>query len=711
MSQGNEKIMAYLDDFHVISVYVSKYYYEGKSASFRIRDIKTGKLSDLTIQTMYEHRNGNYITYRLYVKDDLVIGNEYDILDAYGLSCPLIYGRIVRLPEFDFQFSCMDAKLGVEYSKEKTTFRLWAPTARRVILEYTKNNQTKMIPLQRKARGIYECEVEDDLDGTTYMYLLKNRNGWQQTTDPYAHSSTANAKKNVIINPEKVNIDLHKELLPPLKHYTDAIIYEMSIRDFTWMKESGVKNNGKYLGLAQSDTRTPRGELSGLDYLADLGITHVQIMPMFDFATVDENHPEVYYNWGYDPLQYNVPEGSYATNPQDGYSRVIELKKMVQAFHKKGIRVVMDVVYNHMYDRNLSSFDKIVPNYYFRLGPNGENSNGSFCGNDVATNRPMVRKFIIESCVYWVKEYGIDGFRFDLMGIIDVDTMNMIVSKCREIDPNFMVYGEGWNMPTILDENQKSCMANRNQLNHIAFFNDYFRDTIRGSHEISRFYEKGFASGNTYLTSEAGQCMQGFSYLDDPWRSINYVECHDNATLWDKIKVSNSGEDRDQLLFRINLINGIVLLSQGIPFIHSGQECVGTKRGEHNTYNRPDAINQFDWTRKDYHLKQVHYVKDMIRIRKAFPCLRLTTKEEVLHYLEIKEIDYRMLHLTYHMSMDGYNQLQIFINPSDKTYHYGLESGEYVCIADQNGYVGKRIQSNEISIPPISIAIYARIDQ
>ncbi len=326
MNRDNEKLKAYLDDYHLISVYLSKYYYEGKSSVFRLRDNKHGTLQELQIQSMYESRNGSYITYKLHVPMDLVIGYEYDILDAYGLSCPLIYGRIVRLPEFDMQFSCMDTPLGAQYSKEKTTFRLWAPPATKAVVEYTLGQQTHWVYMNRTVKGTFECDVEGDLDGARYTYIVKNSMDWQQATDPYAVSSTANSKESVVINPAKVRMDLKKDQLPPLDKYTDAVIYEMSIRDFTWMRESGVKHRGKFLGLTETGTRSPQGGMTGLDYLVDLGVTHVQIMPMFDFATVDENHPDVYYNWGYDPLQYNVPEGSYATDPNDGYKRVLELR-------------------------------------------------------------------------------------------------------------------------------------------------------------------------------------------------------------------------------------------------------------------------------------------------------------------------------------------------------------------------------------------------
>lgn len=708
MSTGKVNLLAYLDDYHLISVYLSKYYYEGKSSVFRLRDNRQGTLIDLPILKTYDSRQGGYTVYKLEVKEDLVIGEEYDVVDAYGLSCPLVYGRIVRLPAFDEQFSCLDAQLGAIYTKEKTTFRVWAPTATKCKVEYVLNHRSETFRMQRTSRGIFEVEVPYDLDGASYTYLVRNSEDWQQSIDPYALSSLSNSKRSVVIDPNKIQVDLKKECLPPFTRYTDAIIYEMSVRDFTWMKEAGFKYPGKFLGLTEVGTHLPDGGITGLDYLKDLGITHVQLMPVGDFATVDEDHPDVYYNWGYDPIQYNVPEGSYATNPRDGYCRILELKKMIATFHENGLRVILDVVYNHMHDRYKTSFEKIVPSYYFRHGPNGELSNGSFCGNDISSSRPMVRKFLVESCLRWVKEYGVDGFRFDLMGILDIDTMNLIVEECRKVNPDLMFYGEGWNMPTILDDDEKASISNHLKLNHIGFFNDRFRNIIRGPNGAENYFEKGYSGGNTYLTGDAARVLLGCDYLTDPWRSLNYIECHDNETFWDKLKASNHADSRENLYRRMDLSNALVILSLGVPFLHSGQEFCRTKYGEHNTYNRPDSINQINWYRKQQHLSQVNFVKDMIRVRKEFECFRFASADEVRKYCHIEEVDYRMVVLTYDYPMGEYDQVKVFVNPSEKSYPMHLGEGRYELISDMRGWVREPLTYQEVIILPVSIVVIAR---
>lgn len=708
MSSEKASLTAYLDEYQLISAYLSKYYYEGKSSVFRLRDSKNGTLIDLPILKTYDSRQSGFTVYKLKVPVSLVIGEEYDVVDAYGLSCPLVYGRIVRLPEFDEQFSCLDAKLGAFYTKESTTFRVWAPTAMKCKVEFVLNNRSETYRMQRLDNGIFEVEIPGDLDGATYTYLIRNSEAWQQAIDPYAYGSLSNAKRSVVIDLDKIKINQNKDKLPPLEKYTDAILYEMSVRDFTWMKEAGFKHQGKFVSLMEEGTHLPDGGITGLDYLKDLGITHVQLMPVADFATVDEDHPEVYYNWGYDPIQYSVPEGSYATCPRDGYCRIIELKQMIAKFHENGIRVVMDVVYNHMHDRYKTAFEKIVPGYFFRQGPNGEMSNGSFCGNDIASNRPMVRKYLVESCLRWVKEYGVDGFRFDLMGILDVTTMNIIAKECRKIDPNFMIYGEGWNMPTMLDDQDKAMNDNHLKLEYVGFFNDRFRNIMRGPNGIENRFERGYTGGNTYLTHDAALVMQGCDYLSDPWRSINYIECHDNETFWDKLKTSNNADARERLGTRVDLANAIVLLSAGVPFIHCGQEFCRTKYGEHNTYNRPDTINQINWYRKEQNIARVNFVKDMIKVRKQFPCFRLADAQQMKQYCHVEEIDFRMVVMTYHYPMDGYDEVKVFVNPSEKAYPMHLGDGRYELISDMRGLVNEPLAYQELIILPVSIVVVAR---
>ncbi len=708
LKSGKSNIVAYLDDYQLISVYLSKYYYEGKSSVFRLRDYRLGTLTNLDIIKTYESRQGDDVVYKLKANKPLVVGEEYDIVDAYGLSCPLVYGRIVRLDTFDQQFSCPDAKLGAIYTKEKTIFRVWAPTATKCKVEYVVNNQSHTHRMQRKENGIYEAEVYGDLDGVSYTYLVRNSEDWQQAIDPYAYSSLANATRSVVIDPNKIQVDLEKDKLPPFKQYTDAIIYELSVRDFTMMNDCGFEHRGKFLGLIEEGTHLSNGGKTGLDYLKELGVTHLQLMPIGDFGTVDEDHPEAYYNWGYDPIQYSVPEGSYATDARNPYARVLELKQMIAKLHECGFRVIMDVVYNHMFDRYKTAFEKIVPSYYFRHGKNGELSNGSFCGNDMATDKIMMRKYIVESCLRWVEEYGVDGFRFDLMGIIDIETMNQVVEACRKVDENLMFYGEGWNMPTILPDEMKSMIDNHQKLPYIAFFNDRFRNIMRGPNGAEHMFEKGYTSGNTYLTHDAALTVLGCDYLTDPWRSLNYIECHDNETFWDKLKVSNYQDTRALLYTRMNISNAMVLLSLGVPFLHSGQEFCRTKFGEHNTYNRPDSINQINWYRKQHNIEQVNFVKDMIKIRKMFPCFRIAEAKVVEQCCKVEEIDYRMLVITYDYEMDGYDQVKVFFNPSEKAYPISLGEGTFELVGDLRGYVGEILDQKEVIMLPISLMIVAK---
>lgn len=708
MKSGKTNITAYLDDYQLISVYLSKYYYEGKSSTFRLRDHRLGTLEELPIIKTYESREADHVVYKLQLPFPINIGGEYDVVDAYGLSCPLVYGRIVWLDTFDQQFSSKEAKLGAIYYPDKTIFRVWAPTATKCKVEYVQNDQSKTCRMQRLEKGIFEAEVQGDLEGASYTYLVRNSEDWQQAIDPYAIGSTVNATRSVVINPKKIRMDLKKDLLPPLKQYTDAVIYELSVRDFTMMDDCGFVNRGKFLGLTEENTHLPDGGKTGLDYLKDLGITHIQLMPIADFGTVDEDHPKIYYNWGYDPVQYNVPEGSYATNPRDAYCRIRELKQMVAKLHAYGFRVVMDVVYNHMFDRYKTSFEKIVPNYYFRHGKNGEASNGSFCGNDLASEKTMVRKFIVESCLHWVSEYGIDGFRFDLMGIIDIETINQVVEACLKVDENLIFYGEGWNMPTILPDEMKAMISNHQQLPRVGFFNDRFRNIMRGPNGSEHLFEKGYLGGNTYLTHDAASVVLGCDYLSDPWRSINYIECHDNETFWDKLKASNYSDSKENLSTRMQLSNAMVILSQGIPFLHSGQEFCRTKFGEHNTYNRPDSVNQINWYRKQQNLKQVDFVKDMLKIRKMFPCFRMGSAQEVQEHCRIEEVDYRMIVMTYQYPMDEYDEVKVFINPSDKAYPMYLGEGQYELISDMRGYVGMPLAYQEVIVLPISLMVVAR---
>ena len=474
------------------------------------------------------------------------LGNNYLIsIDSFGIV-PLDVSDATSFADFDEEYFYNENDLGFTYSKKKTTFKIWAPLASNVSL-YIKNNDTRFITykMSRAEKGIYFITLEGDYDSAAYRFLVTNNGISQFAADPYAKASSANGKYSYVVDLEKTKCDFFEYNLKRTNNYSSATIYELHVRDFTIDKNTDIVNKGKFLGLTEENRHTLKNNPAGIDYLKFLGITHVQLLPIFDYKTVNELKADEEYNWGYDPHQFFVPEGSYSTKPDDPYSRIVECKKMIQSLHKKGIKVNLDVVYNHVYDYSNSIFEKVVPNYYFRKNKSGLLSNGSFCGNELDSQRPMVRKLIIDSCLYWIKEYGIDGYRFDLMGLIDVDTMKRISNMCKDLKSDFMIYGEGWNMPSVLKEEDRSSLLNTDKLENIAFFNDAFRDILRGPNgNGGKGKEAGYLLGNidylegfkfVFLGSSINYCFKP-KFLN-PNQSINYVECHDNLTLFDNFDI------------------------------------------------------------------------------------------------------------------------------------------------------------------------------
>jgi pullulanase len=535
---------------------------------------------------------------------------------------------------------------------------------------------------------------------------------WTTSTDPIARSSTANNTASVVIDYTKVSVENFSHCLAPLTRPTDAILYELSVRDFTAQPESGVTHRSKFLGLTESHTTTPNGISTGLDHIVELGVTHVQLMPIYDFATVDEDNPNAFYNWGYDPLQYNVPEGSYATDPSDPVLRVKEARQMIQAFHQKGLRVIMDVVYNHVYDMDTNAFEKIVPYYYFRRSATGALSNGSFCNNDIDSNRLMVRKFILDSCKCWMEAYDVDGFRFDLMGVLDIDTMNAIVAQSKALKPEAMIYGEGWNMPTILPEDLKANMGNQAKMPQIAHFNDFFREHVKGKTSHDEIGVKGYCAGDvSYLeamkSAMTGTCVPGLvKVFDQPTQSVNYVECHDNHTSWDKLKECCKEDTRDVRVKKHKLMIGSVLLSQGIPFLHSGQEFCRTKNGQHNSYRSSDSINQVDWLRKERHMDVVRYTQDLIALRKRLPMLHMTSASQIAQRVTFRNFDGMLIVHYVCEKKSPYAELWIYINPTNQIYYERFDDFVEI-LANEAGLLDGVIAQN-VTINPYTLVVFGR---
>ncbi|MFV0396298.1 MAG: type I pullulanase [Coprobacillaceae bacterium] len=625
------QIKAYMIDLTTIEILVSKQYYGGIISTFYLREEDV-----ITLESSRVREDNQYTYYQASYAIDFT--KIYDVIDAYGLAVVLQYTTLVSMPSFDTVFYYNQKNLGATYYINKTIWRVWAPTALSVIL---KLQEGSTVPMYKNHNGVFTIELEGDYDGASYTYLINHDGSYKEALDPYSYSSIDNGKASVVINTKRC-YSKNFSILPPMSKKTEAIIYEVSIHDFTMDKTIGCKYPGKYLGMIEENLKTVDGNAAGIDYIEQLGVTHVQIMPMYDFATVEENHPNIIYNWGYNPLQYNVPEGSYSTNPKDPYSRIIECQQMIDGFHKKGIRVVMDVVYNHMFNIAQCAFETIVPGYFFRKYPNGSLSNGSWVGNEVRTDAKMVQKYLIDISSRWQQFYGIDGLRFDLMGLIDTDTLTKIYEKCTFHDQNFIMYGEGWNMETALSYEKRGMQENHSKIPMVGFFNDYFRDKLKGLSGDNVLYDKGYFAGNMYNTEDLCKCLRNLRYSEVS-QSINYVECHDNATVYDKYCISNKDEDIRLRTKRQKLLNMTCLLAQGIPFLHSGQECYRTKKGNTNSYCSNDGVNIFDWSLVDAYQEDINEIKKMITIRKKYSNFWYDKNQEVHQNIETKHINYQLV--------------------------------------------------------------------
>lgn len=558
-------------------------------------------------------------------------------------------------------------KLGADYQKDQTTFRVWSPVAQSMVLnlyhEGHGGKAYKQIPMVSGEKGTWEAPVKGDLQGVYYTFTGSINGVLSETYDPYAASAGVNGDRSMVVNFKALEPEgWMAEQAPIYEKANDIVVYEMHIRDFTNGPSTSAVNKGKYLGVIEAGTKivgaekaTPVATASsqpksgtslstGIDHLKELGITHVQILPMFDYNSIDETRlEENLFNWGYDPKNYSVPEGSYASNPYDGRVRVKEMRQMIQGLHSAKIGVIMDVVYNHTALSGDSNLNKLVPSYYYRM-KNGEFTNGSGTGNETASERAMVRKLMIDSLKSWVINYDIDGFRFDLMGLHDTETMLLIEKELRAIKPDIILYGEGWTGGTSpLSEADRLVKKNMQKVSGIGAFNDDFRDAVKG--HVFEAESAAFIGGVTgFLESlkfgfvGAGEHPQidyskvNYSkraWTDSPSQSINYVTAHDNLTLWDKLLVASPEATDEQRVAMHQLGNAMVLMSQGVPFLHAGDETLRTKNGDHNSYKSSDAVNNMDWTLKEKYQGTFTYYQGLIALRKAHPQLRLETNQAV----------------------------------------------------------------------------------
>ncbi len=619
--------------------------------------------------------------------------------------------------------------LGVSWTKEQTKIRIWSPTAIQVELriykQSTGGSAIRIDQFEKAENGTWVILINGNLDG--YFYTIRvNDGGWlNETPGPDARAVGLNGYRGLVFNPKETNpkgweTDIRIESV----NATESIIYEIHVRDFSISPTSGMKNKGKYLAFTESGTLSPQGLKTGIDHLVELGITHVHLLPVYDFASVDEQAPDKSYNWGYDPQNFNAPEGSYSTNPNT-ISRILELKMLVQALHKAGIGVIFDVVYNHTFYTRRSAFNQTVPGYYYRQKPNGTFSNASGCGNEVATERNMVRKYILDSLQYWATEFHADGFRFDLMGIYDLETMNLIRTKMDSISPSILLYGEGWAADkSPMEESWRAVKTNVSHLFRIAVFNDDFRNGIKGNTFNS--LNKGFVSGQTIQEENikfgiVGACFHPqivYGYVEnskspwatEPWQCINYASCHDNYTLYDKLVLSCPEATEKEISRMVMMAGALVLTSQGIPFIHAGTEMSRTKNGDHNSYKSPDKVNQIDWERKSTRFEIFNYYKALIDLRKKHPAFRMKSAYDIRNHLLFSK-DYQPGVASYvlvnHANGDAWRTILLVFNGNREEITFKLQShiSWRVVARDTtiNLYSTDYISASEIKVSGISM--------
>ncbi len=547
---------------------------------------------------------------------------------------------------FEAKFTYTGNDLGALWTPEKTCFRLWAPTADSVkICLYAGGTagtedlleQITMIPGDC---GTWFAEKTGDLNGTYYTYLVTVNGETTEACDPYARTTGVNGSRAMVIDLAATNpVGWDRDANPHAgRNITDSVIYELHVRDLSMDENSGIQNKGKFLGLAETGTTSPDGIPTGMDHIKALGVTHIHLLPSYDFGFTDETLPNPQYNWGYDPVNFNVPEGSYSTDPYHGEVRVTEMKQMVKALHDNGLSVILDVVYNHVYHDQPFCFNQIVPAYFSRVNEDGVWSSGSICGNDTASERSMVRKYIVDSVNYWADEYHIDGFRFDLVGLIDVQTINEIVKTVREKHPDVIFYGEGWDMPTELTKSgvELAIQANSPRMPGFAFFSDTLRDLMRG--RIQEHTAPGFVAGADTAREDLDASFMGMpDWAAQPCQCINYVSCHDNHTLFDRIALTAPAASREDRIRMNNLAAAFSILSQGTPFFQAGEEMLRTKPDgnggfDDNSYRASDLVNALKWqdlSMAEYRAN-VEYYRGLLAFRKAHPALRLQYREEVL---------------------------------------------------------------------------------
>ncbi|MGH4051315.1 MAG: type I pullulanase [Clostridium sp.] len=719
--------VAKLDDLNIVTIktnlsfsLISK---DNESIEVKSNGVKL-KIKDITSD---EVTNGLTTTAKIELSENVDLGQKLTVSKNGFMEKEIILGDVMGSAGFEKMFYYEASDLGNTYSTSKTSFRVWAPTATEVkLVTYTKWDDKIGIEssMKKSEKGTWTIELNGDQNGIFYTYKVNIGGIWREAVDPYARSVSVNGNKGAVIDLKKTDpVGWKPSKKPTFSNLNDAIIYELHVRDFSIDENSGMYSKGKFLALTENGTTGASGNQTGIDYIKSLGISHVELMPIFDYASVNELRSKPQYNWGYNPKNFNSPEGSYSTNPSNPLSRVNELKQAVQSLHDNGLRVNMDVVYSQTFSSYNSNLNKLVPGYYYRYNEDGTDSNESGYGNTIASENAMARKFIVDSVVYWAKEYNIDGFRFDLMDLIDIKTMNEIRKKLDNLDPSIIIIGADSNNGTTLSEDEEATQKNASKMSGIAFFNSSIKNAISGS--VLEPKAKGFINGktNTEIDIKKG-IVGGIDYSStiktwdkvEPGQSVTYVESHDNNTLWDKLLLTNP-KDNDAVRLKMHrMADSMILTSQGISFFQSGQEFLRTKGGDNNSYKSTDSVNKIDWSRQAENIDTVNYFKGLITLRKSHPAFRMTSAEMIkknLNFLKVPKnvVAYEMPH---NANMDTWADIVVAFNANKEDITINLPKKGVWNIVVNGEKAGvdtiKKSKGNSLVVPALStVVVYHEI--
>ena len=630
--------------------------------------------------------------------EDLDIASQYNVyIEGYGSKAALPT-EIFDSEDFIANYTYDGDDLGAVIMGDKTQFKVWAPTASAVVLNLFEagdgGSAFASVAMERQDKGVW-CITYPCTSGTYYTYSVTTASGTQEAVDPYAFAAGVNGDRGMVIDLDSTDPEgFDKDSFVSLASYSDAAIWEVHVRDFS-NKLAASQYKGKYLAFTETGLVNSSGMAVGVDYLKQLGISHVHLQPVYDFATVDETRlDEPQFNWGYDPKNYNVPEGSYSTDPYHGEVRVNEFKQMVQALHNEGIGVVMDVVYNHTYDIN-SNLSKIVPYYYYRYTSSGAPSNGSGCGNETASERAMYRKYMVDSIVHWLTEYHLDGFRFDLMAIHDIETMAQIEAAVHKINPSALIYGEGWTGGTVqIAGSEQASQANIAKITatpgaagSIAVFNDSIRDGLKGS--VFAVNTRGYINGSPSADTankiafglRGGVKTTGTNWSVKNSMVINYMSSHDNHTLWDKLSGSNPNATKEELLAMQRLGATTMMIAKGTPFMLAGEELLRTKGGDGNSYKSSDEVNNIDWEvlkEGSDEAQMAAFYAELIAMRDEYSFLH----EADVSYKVLNDF---VLEVTYRIH--GNIKAIAVINPQVSEIQYTLQGGDWKLVLRDNEFL------------------------